>query len=311
MLHEVTFPSSNQRDIVYGWIYVPAKKIRGIVQIVHGFGEHSRRYLHMITTFLENGYIVAADDHVGHGKTAKSNGGWGDWGDHGYRTMMEDEHLMQILVKELYPDYPYFIYGHSMGSFIVRDYITEYGEELSGVIICGTTGHFRHASEVAELLKEEIKAGNGEEPSKEYTRMLLGWMCERCDNVVYGNEWICGDPYVYSDSASDPLGGHGKLLKNKSLYDFTQMMLMIEGEKWAERVPENLRVYNIGGDQDPVGEYGKGIREVEDWLIKTGHCVKTKIYPGYRHEVHNYESIKKEVEDGIVDFMNDCISSIK
>ena len=80
MLHEVSFASFNGRDQVQGWIYVPACKPKGIVQVIHGFGEHSRRYLHMISAFLDAGYIVAADDHVGHGKTAMVNEVWGDWG---------------------------------------------------------------------------------------------------------------------------------------------------------------------------------------------------------------------------------------
>ena len=70
MLHEVKFLSYNERDNVYGWIYVPASKIKGVVQLVHGFGEHSRRYFHMIVKLMDAGYVVAADDHVGHGKTA-------------------------------------------------------------------------------------------------------------------------------------------------------------------------------------------------------------------------------------------------
>ena len=73
MLHEVSFASYNGRDQVQGWIYVPACKPKGIVQVIHGFGEHSRRYLHMISAFMDAGYIVAADDHVGHGKTAMVN----------------------------------------------------------------------------------------------------------------------------------------------------------------------------------------------------------------------------------------------
>ena len=78
MLHEVSFRSFNERDEVQGWIYVPACEPKGIIQLVHGFGEHSRRYLHMIVAFMDAGYIVAADDHVGHGKTAVVNGTWGD-----------------------------------------------------------------------------------------------------------------------------------------------------------------------------------------------------------------------------------------
>ena len=120
MLHEVSFQSFNDRDEVQGWIYVPAAKPKGIVQIIHGFGEHSRRYLHMIVKFMDADYIVAADDHVGHGKTAMMNDTWGDWGDKGFHTMMEDEHTLKTIVCEKYPDLPYFLFGHSMGSFIKR-----------------------------------------------------------------------------------------------------------------------------------------------------------------------------------------------
>ena len=105
MLHEVSFKSFNERDDVQGWIYVPATEPCGIIQLVHGFGEHSRRYFHMIVNFMEAGYIVAADDHVGHGKTAMVNDTWGDWGDKGFRTMMEDEHTLTTLVKEMYPNF--------------------------------------------------------------------------------------------------------------------------------------------------------------------------------------------------------------
>ena len=104
MLHEVNFLSFNKRDEVQGWIYVPAVKPKGIVQIIHGFGEHSRRYLHMIVKFMDAGYIVAADDHVGHGKTAMVSGIWGDWGDAGFHTMMEDEHTLKKLVCGKYSD---------------------------------------------------------------------------------------------------------------------------------------------------------------------------------------------------------------
>ena len=78
MLHEVSFKSFNERDMVQGWVYVPACEPKGIIQLVHGFGEHSRRYFHMIVAFMDAGFIVAADDHVGHGKTAVINGTWGE-----------------------------------------------------------------------------------------------------------------------------------------------------------------------------------------------------------------------------------------
>ena len=106
MLYEVNFQSFNERDEVHGWIYVPAAKPKGIVQIVHGFGEHSRRYLHMIVKFMDAGYIVAADDHVGHGKTAMENDTWGKWGHKGFHVMIDDEHKLKEMLYEEYPDIP-------------------------------------------------------------------------------------------------------------------------------------------------------------------------------------------------------------
>lgn len=309
MLHEFEFPSFNERDQVQAWIYVPAAKPKGIVQIIHGFGEHSRRYLHMIVKFMDAGYIVAADDHVGHGKTAMKNNTWGDWGDKGFHTMMEDEHILKTLVCEKYPNLPYFLFGHSMGSFIVRDYIAKYGDELAGATMCGTCGIFRGAADAEKKLAEIVAAGHGKESDPQLAGDLMGWMCERCGDIAIGNEWICADPYVQRDHADDPFDAFTKPTSNQSLYYFTQMMNEISSIQWAEKVPTSLPLYNIGGDQDPVGEYGQGIYEVTNWLCSTGHKVTTKVYSGYRHEIHNYSDLKDEVEKGITDFMDGVLNS--
>ncbi len=308
MLHEVSFASYNKRDQVQGWIYVPACEPCGIVQLIHGFGEHSRRYLHMIVAFMDAGYIVAADDHVGHGKTAVENGVWSDWGDQGPYTMMEDEHTLTGIVKEKYPDLPYFLFGHSMGSFIARQYMAKYGDELAGVTICGTAGEFGAPAEAVAALKKAVEEGKGETADPEMTGLLLGWMCERIDEPVrFGNEWICHDPYVQADHAGDPFDAFTKPTTNRSLYDFTRMMDSITGLEWAEKVPAALPIYNIAGDCDPVGNYGQGVYQVSNWLIRTGHDVSTELYSGYRHEIHNYDEIKSDVEEGIIEFMDDIL----
>ncbi len=305
MLHEVSFPSYNARDNVQGWIYVPACKPKGIIQIVHGFGEHSRRYLHMITSFMDDGFIVAANDHVGHGKTAMENDTWGDWGDAGCHTMMEDEHTFKGVVCEKYPDLPYFLYGHSMGSMIVRDFAAKYGDEIDGLIICGTCGIFRNTDVVAPKLEKVIAEGKGHESDPAYVNELMGWMFERCEEGVnIGNEWICHNPYVQKDHAEDPFDAFTRPTTNQAIYDFIQMMKVIEGEEWAKKVPTDLPIYNIAGDQDPVGEFGEGVYMVSNWLTKTGHDVITTLYPGYRHEIHNYDDLKFDVEAGILAFID-------
>ncbi len=304
MLHEVSFPSFNERDTVYGWIYVPAAKPAGIVQLVHGFGEHSRRYLHMIVRLMDAGFIVAADDHVGHGKTAVENGRWGDWGCKGPHTMMEDEHTLTGIVKEKYPDLPYFMYGHSMGSFITRDYIASYGDELSGAILCGTSGEFPTAKDGIAYLEKLVAEGKGEDSEPTVGAMLMGWMFSRCpEGVKLGNEWICDDPYVQADHAQDPFDAFTKPTSNRAFLYFCQMIDIITGPDWAKKVPKTLPVYNIAGDQDPVGQFGTGVYQVSNWLVQTGHQVETKLYSGYRHEIHNYAGLRDEVEAGMIAFL--------
>lgn len=305
MLHEITFPSFNERDTVYGWIYVPAEEPRGIVQLIHGFGEHSRRYLHLISQFVDAGYIVSADDHVGHGKTAIENNTWGDWGTKGPHTMMEDEHKLHDLTVKMYPDLPYFLFGHSMGSFIVRDYISKYGEELAGATICGTTGVWPGLDEGIAACQKLVDEGKGEEADPELPGKLMGWMFSRCtEGVKLGNEWICSDPAVQKDHAEDPFDAFTRPTSNRAFLYFCQMMDFITGPEWASKVPVSLPIYNIAGDQDPVGQFGTGVMQVANWLIDSGHDVETMLYPGYRHEIHNYSDLKYEVEDGIICFMD-------
>ena len=303
MLHEISFKSFNERDEVQGWVYVPACEPKGIIQLIHGFGEHSRRYFHMIVAFMDAGFIVAADDHVGHGKTAIVNNTWGDWGHKGAHTMMEDEHILTGIVKEMYPNLPYFMFGHSMGSFIARDYIAKYGTELTGVTLCGTCGSFASLPDTMAAIKKAVDEGKGEESDPTLGARFMGWMFARCkEGVRLGNEWICDDPYVQTDHAEDPFDAFTKPTSNRSFLDFCRMMELITGPEWAAKVPPELPVYNIAGDQDPVGQYGEGVYKVSNWLTEAGCEVETMLYSGYRHEIHNYDELKDDVEEGIIDF---------
>ncbi len=304
MLQEIQFQSFNERDTVYGWLYVPACAHKGIVQLVHGFGEHSRRYLHLIVSLMEAGYIVAADDHVGHGKTAVENNTWGDWGNKGFETMMEDEHILKEIVQNQFPGLPYFMFGHSMGSFITRQFTAKYGNELAGAVYCGTAGPNEALKAGIAALEGLVAAGKGDEADPALGGALFAAMTERFDNVKYGNEWVCGDPYVQIDHLQDPFNAITKATNNRSLMYFQQMMLDIGSIEWAEKVPKTLPLYIIAGDQDPVGDYGKGVYTVADWLWKTGHKPVTKLYSGYRHEIHNYPQIKNEVAAGIIEFFD-------
>lgn len=308
MLHEIVFKSYNQRDDIYAYINVPASEIKGIIQLVHGFGEHSRRYLHMISKFVDNGYIVCYDDHVGHGKTAIENDSWGDWGEKDYTIMVEDEYTLYKKTTELYPDIPYFMFGHSMGSIIARQFITRYGDKLKAVTICGTIGDLDGLKELEANLKNTVERGHGKDFDPNAINTIFERFYDRIDEeIIYGNEWICHDRYVQKDHAEDPFDSFTKPTNNISMLYFCKMLIEIDGKDWAEKVPENLPIYNIAGSEDPAGNFGKAIEEVSAWLKETNHDVKTKIYEGYRHEIHNYLDIRDEVEDGIIKFFDNIL----
>src|SRR5699024_10969847 len=230
-----------------------------------------------ILTLNEAGFVVAADDHVGHGRTAFDSRSWSDLGDKGHMTMAEDEDTLRGIVQEAHPDIPYFRFGHIMGSMIARHYEARYGVAMAGVIICGTSGVFPMAKEVAATLKNEMDAGNGEVVDPKYVDQLLGWMTERIEAPNTPNDWVSSDPDVVSDHANDPFNNFTSPPNVRSLHDFAMMMVTIVGTEWAEKVPAQIPVYNIAGDQDPVGGYGEGVYAVSNWLTETGHDVTTKL----------------------------------
>lgn len=306
MLYEFDFLSSNERDKVQAWFYVPATDPVGIVQLVHGFGEHSRRYLHMISSFLDDGFIVACDDHIGHGKTAVVNDSWGHWGDKGVVMMVEDEKTLHDLAVKEFPDLPYFFFGHSMGSVITRQFISRYGDLLNGAILCGTCGGDLDLAIPKAIYEREIAEGRALETSEEALTAFFGGLFDRLDEVKYGNEWICHDPWVQADHAKDPMNAFTKPTDNESMLTFIEMIEEVTSDKWYEDVPVELPIYLIAGDQDPFGSYGSGVYETANKLIAAGNNdVTTLLYSGLRHEIHNYKEYMDEVECGVLDFMDE------
>jgi alpha-beta hydrolase superfamily lysophospholipase len=302
---EFDFPSWNGRDRVQAWIYTPVRKPRAIVQVVHGLGEHSRRYLHLILKLNEAGFVVSADDHVGHGKTAVLSNTWGDYGTKGYLTTTEDEKSLHDIVTKEHPGIPFIMFGHSWGSMIARSFAARYGSLLRALAICGTCGIMNGMDAVARELKALIDAGKGGERDPKFLgQMFAGWT-SRYENPAGPSDWVSGDPDVVADHGADPFNNLANPPTNQSNYDLAELVAAITGKGWAEKVPAGLPIYSIAGDQDPVGNYGEGVYAVANWLAETGHRrVTTRLYSGHRHEIHNDRDIREEVTGGIISFIN-------
>ena len=297
MLHEVSFASYNGRDQVQGWIYVPACKPKGIVQVIHGFGEHSRRYLHMISAFMDAGYIVAADDHVGHGKTAMVNNVWGDWGDKGPHTMMEDEHTLKGIVCEKYPDLPYFLFGHSMGSFIARNYLCRYGSGIGGAVIVGTGMQSAGLIFASKAMAGIQKLFCGSKHVSHFIdKAAFGGYNKRIDSPRTSSDWLSRNTENVDRYIEDELCGFTFTVNGfQTLFE---LIRRLQKQENLEKVPQNLPILMVSGAEDPVGDYGKGVHKACDSLKRAGvKNITVKLYENDRHELLNEDDAEVAMED--------------
>lgn len=304
-LREIRFLSSNDRDQIHAWIYSPATTPKGIVQVVHGLGEHSRRYIHLISALLDAGFVVAADDHAGHGATAAESGVWMDTGAEGAKVVVDDEKTLHDRAVEAFPGLPYFLFGHSWGSMIARAYTTAHGADLTGLVLCGVAAQIEGIDSVLDREALAIAATErGTEPGAEFVDAMFAGMVDRFPEAVNGNEWIAADANVLADHAGDPLNALADPMSNRFVADFVAMYDAVN-EGWVEGVDTALPVLVIAGELDPVANYGEGAFHVANALWKNGsRDVRTVIYPGVRHEIHNEPPTRVTVEQDIIEFLN-------
>ena len=153
---EYSIPSKTGLADIFARCWAPSdKEPTAIFQIAHGMAEHSERYADFAEYLCSKGFVVIADDHIGHGKSVKSDNDLGYFGESGgWDAFVEDERAVTELMKKEYPATPVIFFGHSMGSFIARDYIAKYGDELDGVTLCATSGEFPGLDNSIEYLKK-------------------------------------------------------------------------------------------------------------------------------------------------------------
>ena len=306
-IREISFPSNNGRDTVKAWAYSPLGKPRGVVQLIHGYGEHSRRYLHMIGKFNAAGFVVVADDHIGHGKTGYDGGTLGDPHSGGYMTYVKDEKALHDIAVELYPGVPYFVFGHSWGSMLARCYAAHYGEDIAGLMLCGLCSQWQGCEDGYnnEELRAAVKA-DPNQPAGEWFARVFSGMTDRIENPNSAADWIANDPNVVSDHAGDMFNTFDTTIE--LVWDFCELYHFIESDAWAPMVPAKIPVYLISGDQDPCGNYGEGLYHVANLLARSGNKTTTRAYTGYRNEIHTELELREEVEDGLIAFINGVLA---
>ena len=283
MRDTIEYRSSNGVETVYADLYTPEGQPNGIVQIVHGMCEHIGRYQPVMEWLCSQGYAVCGHDQIGHGRSCAVNGTGYFAPKDGWDCLVKDARQLTILARGRWPGVPVYLLGHSMGSFVAREYITRY-RDLAGVVLSGTGG----PSPVygpARALIAGMKAVKGEKyRSERINDLVFGGMGKQFPESPFA--WLSRDTEAVAAYEADPLCG---FIFTLSAYgDLMTLLDRVNRREWAERVPRGLAVYLFSGAEDPVGANGEGVRTVAKWLAEAGvRPVKMKLYPGGRHEMLN------------------------
>ena len=303
-----TFRSSSGLCDIHMWGYFPADKnnIKAIIQIAHGMAEHHERYEDFISFLNDNSYAVFINDHLGHGKSVASDDELGFFGERkGFLYLTEDMKKITDVAKREIPDKPFILFGHSMGSFLARLYSERYGYELSGTIYCGTAGYNPAAQVGLALVKSIAKTKGSHFRSAFVDKLAFGTYNSRIKNPGTKFDWLTTDDDIVKKYIDDPYCGF--LFTAKGYKDLMMMLYLINRPEWFENVPQNLPIYLIAGDEDPVGSYGKGVKQVYNYLVDTKHTdVSLKLFNGGRHEILN-EKNKDDVYKNIISWIETII----
>lgn len=309
MIESFTFESSIGTKI-YAQKWTNEKmKPRGVVQLVHGMQEHIGRYDEFAKVLTNHGFIVVAHDHLGHGHTAKSEEELGHFAKKdGWKHLVEDVHILQNIIKQQYPDIPYIIFGHSMGSLVVRTYLTKYQDKVSGAIISGTSGQ-KAGLLVGQFLTKLIILLKGER----YRSLLLEYLITGSFNKKFKPnrtkaDWTTRDEQVVDKYQKDPLCG--KNFTASSYLELLKGTYYLSKQKNINKTI-NIPMYLFSGDKDPVGEMSKGVIRVYNMLQKAGlKDVTIRLFKDGRHEMLN-EINKDEVYFYLLKWIDEHVIEVK
>lgn len=301
---EMSFDSCAGEERIFVRILEPEdhSQVRGVLQIAHGMAEHSLLYLDFAQFMAKKGFAVFMNDHLGHGKSVSTGGAYGYFGEGGCQNMVLDMHKLSGMIRTDYPGKPLLLMGHSMGSFLSRSYAAQFGGELAAAVFLGTCGNPGRL-----MLNSELAFANGivkKYGPKAHYPLFSKLSTEKFNKIFAPNrtphDWLSRDEAEVDRYSSDPLCGFD--LTVSGYRDILELQRKISAPQWYQEVPLDLPILLVAGDRDPVGDCGKGVRQVAKQLKDTGHQVKLILYPGARHVVL-CETNKEEAYRDISEFL--------
>lgn len=281
--------------------WIPEGKIKGIVQLVHGMAEHIDRYHGVGHALADAGYLVVGHTYLGHGSKAPIHGYFGD--NEGWQFLIDDVEGLRKLIAEEYPDLPYVVLGHSMGSFIVRCYLTQYGKGLAGSVLSGT-GYYSKSLVTAGLAMANMVClcGGKRKPSPLINQIGFATANKPFEPARTPFDWLCRSEEKIDEYMADP--NCGFLFTGAGYREMFRGLNRLTHTEKLKDIPSDLPVLFISGANDPIGNMGKGVRKVAADFEKAGmKNVTVKLYPGARHEMFN-ETNREEAYADLVSWLD-------
>ncbi len=261
---------------------------KAVLQIVHGMVEYVERYDEFASYLAERGYAVIGHDHLGHGKTAASEEELGYFSEKdGDRHVIGDIYRLTCKARELWPDVPVYIMGHSMGSFFTRKYLTRCSRKVDGAVIMGTGYMGLPLVATGKCLAEIICRIKGSRyRSRLLYKMTLGGNNKRIPEHRTENDWLSQNEESVDAYCRDPFCTF--IFTAGAYRDFFTVLVDLAKKKDFGNMNRELPILIVSGEEDPVGNYGKGVRACYKQFQSMGfHHVQMKLYPGDRHEILN------------------------
>jgi len=299
-----TFKDKSDLEIfVYKWLPNGSIEVKGVVQIAHGMAESAARYEEFASGLTNDGFIVYANDHRGHGKTAGKIERLGDLGEDGFNSMVENIHELNERIKEENMNLPVFLFGHSMGSFLTQRYICLYGSELKGAILTGTCGKQGIIIDIARMLaKGEVKKIGRCSKSNKLAKLIFGSYNNSFKKNRTDFDWLSRDDKEVAKYIDDPFCG--TVFTAGFFSDFLGGLKNIADRKEIKNITRDLPIYIFAGDKDPVGKNGKGALKLVKTYKELGIKDLTyKLYKDGRHEML-HETNKEEVIKDVIQWLN-------
>ena len=272
---------------IHASVWYPEREPKAVVQIVHGIAEHIARYDDFAQYLNQQGFLVVAEDHMGHGRSIGQDGIRGYFHG-GWFSAVEDTLNLLTETKRKYPDIPYILFGHSMGSFMARTILAKYPDTgISGCIICGTAWQPDMLLCVAlPLCNVMCRNGGDKQPNKTLQTMMFGSYNKKVEHIRTNSDWLTRDDRVVDAYEADPLCG---FTATAGLYrDMLMGIAYIQTQTALNGMKKELPVLFVAGGDDPVGAYGKGVELAAEKFRNCGmQDVTLKLYPLCRHEILN------------------------